>query len=66
MEFNYVVYLDKKTSSDVESVHTMDQFLDKSELVDFNLLDLVSFAEKSRLAQKVGKISFRYNCFVNI
>jgi hypothetical protein len=31
----------------------MDEFLNKTELLDYNLVELVEFAGKSRLAQKV-------------
>jgi chromosome transmission fidelity protein 1 len=53
-QVKYFFFSAKKSANVVESVHTMDEFLDKSELVDFNLLDLATFAEKTRLAQKVG------------
>jgi hypothetical protein len=36
----------------------MDDFLNKTELMDYNLVELVEFAGKSRLAQKVSKVSF--------
>jgi len=46
------IKLEKKTG-ELESVFTMDEFLNKTELLDYNLVELVEFAGKSRLAQKV-------------
>jgi hypothetical protein len=49
--------IEKKTG-DTESVYVMDEFLNKTELMDYNLVELVEFAGKSRLAQKVSISSF--------
>ncbi|CAB3378645.1 Hypothetical predicted protein [Cloeon dipterum] len=50
-----------KSKGEAELAFTMDEFLDKSELIDFNLMELVSFAERSRLAQKLNGFTIRFN-----
>ncbi|XP_059487734.1 ATP-dependent DNA helicase DDX11 [Neocloeon triangulifer] len=50
---------DKSVKS--EKVFTMNEFLNKSELADFNLLELVNFTRCSRLAQKLNGFTIRFN-----